>query len=210
MSFASPRIKGFFGRHNFIYVVPEGNRGFYTDSATVSNDKYESYFIQEIIPEVDKNFRTIADRRHRMVAGNSMGGYGAIKFGLKYPDKFSLVGSFAGAFGASLGTEKNFGATGGLLDKVFGPLGGDSRSANNVFMIAGKMTPEQIKTLPMIYQACGTEDFLYVGNVQFLGVLKKKKIKHEYRELPGAHNREFFDPQVREFLEVASRHLGKK
>ena len=44
--------------YNFIIVMPEGNNGWYTDSATVSNDKYESYIIKELIPEIDKKYRT--------------------------------------------------------------------------------------------------------------------------------------------------------
>ena len=206
-SYSSPSILGYFGQHKFIYVVSEGNIGFYTDSATKPNDKYESYFIKEIIPRVEKNFRTIADRKHRIIAGGSMGGYGAIKFGVKYPKMFSLVGSFAGAMGASQATEKNFGRTGKIIDSIFGPLGGEKRNANNLFKIVGEMSVDQIKALPMIYQSCGTEDFLIAFNRQFFALLNKKKIKHEYRELPGAHNRKFFDPQIREFLDVAERHL---
>ena len=86
--------------------MPEGDDGWYTDSATVPNDKYETYIIKELIPEIDKKFRTLADREHRIIAGLSMGGYGSIKFGLKYPNLFSIVGSFSGAFDAANAYEK--------------------------------------------------------------------------------------------------------
>src|SRR5687768_2137686 len=48
-----------------IIVTPEGDDGWYTDSATKPNDKYETYIIKELIPEIDKKFRTLADRQHR-------------------------------------------------------------------------------------------------------------------------------------------------
>ncbi|HKX83419.1 MAG TPA: alpha/beta hydrolase-fold protein, partial [Pyrinomonadaceae bacterium] len=96
------RIDLYLQGYRAIIVTPEGGDGWYTDSATVPNDKYESYIIRELIPEIDKKFRTIPDRDHRAIAGLSMGGYGAIKFGVKYPEKFSLVGSFSGAFDAPM------------------------------------------------------------------------------------------------------------
>jgi len=209
-SFSSPKILEYFRQHNFIYVVPEGNLGFYSDSVSAPNDKYESYFVKEVIAEVDKNFRTIADRSSRIVAGISMGGYGAIKFGVKYPEMFSLVGSFAGAGGVSRATEKNFGALGKVIDSIFGPLGSENRNSNNLFKIVGEMSPEKVNEMPMIYQSCGTEDFLIDFNREFFALLNKKKMKHEYRELPGAHNSAFFEPQVGEFLNVAERHLKVK
>ena len=93
----STKIVEYAKKYNFIIVTPEGNNGWYSDSVSVPNDKYESYIIQELIPEIDKKFRTKADREHRAIAGLSMGGFGAMKFGLKYPEKFALIGSFSGA-----------------------------------------------------------------------------------------------------------------
>ena len=90
-----------------IIVMPEGNNGWYTDSATVSADKYESYIVQELIPEIDKTYRTNAERGGRAIAGLSMGGYGAIKFGMKFPELFFLAGSFSGALGVTDVTDKN-------------------------------------------------------------------------------------------------------
>ena len=89
----------FYGRHNFVMVIPDGANGFWTDSHSAPNDKYESHLMKELIPEVEKNFRVIADRSGRVIIGTSMGGYGAIKVGVKYPDVFSLAGSLAGAIG---------------------------------------------------------------------------------------------------------------
>ncbi|HEY0427214.1 MAG TPA: alpha/beta hydrolase-fold protein, partial [Pyrinomonadaceae bacterium] len=122
-------------KYNFLIVMPEGGDGWYTDSSTIPNDKYESYIIQELIPEIDKNYRTAADRKHRFIAGLSMGGYGSIKFGLKYPHMFALVGSFSGALGAADWTEKEIGTKGAIAEsilKVYGAAGSQTRKENDI------------------------------------------------------------------------------
>ena len=193
---------------NFIIVTPEGEDGWYTDSATKPADKYESYIIRELIPEIDKRFRTVADREHRIVAGLSMGGFGALKFGLKYPDIFVLAGSFSGAIGAATITEKTVpGAIGKTIDAIFGPDGSDVRKGNDPFAIIRSATPEQTKRFPFLYLDCGTEDFLFQNNREFDSLLIEKKVPHEFRELPGAHNWTYWDAQVEEFLQVATKRV---
>lgn len=197
-------------KHKFIIVSPEGDNGWYSDSISTPNDRYESYIVKELIPEIDKKFPTLADREHRVIAGLSMGGYGALKFGLKYPEMFSLVGSFSGALGASSFTAATAGALiGGGIDKIFGPAAGETRKANDIFRIIREITSEKLKAMPYIYQSCGTEDFLIQNNRDFLALLNEKKIPHEFREHPGIHDWVFWDDQVREFLDVAQRRLKK-
>ena len=192
-----------------IVVTPEGENGWYTDNQSKENENYESYIVKELIPEIDKNFRTLARRDQRAIAGLSMGGYGALKFGLKYPNMFVLAGSFSGAIGVADITEKKFpGAVGKTIDAIFGPEGSEIRKANDPFDIVRRATPEKIKTFPFLYLDCGTEDFLFQNNREFIQLLLDKKVPHEYRQLPGAHNWEYWDKQVQEFLEIADRKFG--
>lgn len=193
----------------FIVIMPEGGDSWYTDSISKASDKYESYLVKELMPEVDSKFRTLADRDNRMIAGLSMGGYGAIKLGLKYPEMFSLVGSFSGALGATSFNEKNAGSIGKGLIAIFGPEESETRKANDIFKMIREITAEKLKVIPFIYQSCGTEDFLIGNNRDFLSLLNEKKVLHEYREHPGGHDWRFWDDQVREFLDVAARRLNK-
>lgn len=195
--------------HKFIIVTPEGDNGWYTDSVTKPTDKYESYIIKELIPEMDAKFRTLANRDNRMIAGLSMGGYGGVKFGLKYPEMFAIAGSFSGALGAASFSEKNASTAGRGIDAIMGPEGGEVRAANDVFKLVRDLTPEKIKSLPFIYQSCGNEDFLIQNNRDFLALLVEKKVPHEYRQHPGIHNWVFWDDQIREFLQVAERRMKK-
>ncbi len=197
--------------YDFVIVTPDGNNGWYTDSVVAPNDKFESYIVKELIPEIERDFRVVADRGHRMIAGLSMGGYGSIKFGLKYPDMFSMVGSFSGALGAASFTEKNAGVNiGRAIDQIYGPEGSETRSSNDIFKIVRDAAPDRVKAMPFIYQSCGTEDFLIGNNRDFLALMNEKKVAHEYREHPGVHDWVFWNDQVREFLAVAERALPKK
>ncbi|HEY0461745.1 MAG TPA: alpha/beta hydrolase family protein [Pyrinomonadaceae bacterium] len=207
------KLKDYANSYDYIIVTPEGNDGWYTDAANVPNDKYESYITQELIPEIDAKFRTLADRDHRAIAGLSMGGYGSLKFGLKFPDKFSVVGSFSGALGAASWTVKNLGALSGwkaLTDSIANVYGADespTRRDNDIYKIVREMSPEKAKVLPFMYVDCGTEDGLIQQNRDFSALLVEKKIPHEFRELPGKHDWIFWDSQIQEFLRVSQKFI---
>ncbi len=203
-------VEQFAADYDFVIVTADGNNGWYTDSFTAPNDKFESYIVKELIPEIEKEFPVLADRDHRIVAGLSMGGYGSIKFGLKYPEMFSLVGSFSGALGAASFTEKNAGPNIGKgIDMIYGPEGSEARAANDIFKLIREASPEKVKAMPFIYQSCGTEDFLIGSNREFLALMNEKKAAHEYREHPGVHDWIFWNDQVREFLAVAARRTKR-
>jgi putative tributyrin esterase len=197
-------------RYRMIVVMPEGNNGWYTDSAGVASDKYESYILKELIPDVDKRFRTIQARYGRAVAGLSMGGYGALKFGLKSPETFVFVGSLSGALGMATATENDLKDLKSIRDSVFavfGPVGSETRRANDIYEMTRGLSAARVAALPYFYLDCGTEDFLVSLNQQFAAVLREKKIPHEYRELPGDHNWAYWDQQVPEVLKIAAQKM---
>ncbi len=206
------KLADYAAKYSYIIVMPEGDNGWYTDSSSLPNDKYESYIVQELIPEIENNFRTIPDKNHRAIAGLSMGGYGSLKFGLKYPDKFVLVGSFSGALQAASLSEKMTATTGWkvLTDSIVGVYGADdskTRKENDVFKLVREMPAEKMKTLPFIYFSCGTEDGLIGTNREFSALILEKKIPHEFRELPGIHDWKFWDAQIQEFLSTSEKFI---
>lgn len=204
------KLSDYAENYNYIIVMPEGDNGWYTDSAGAPNDKYESYIVKELIPEVDKKFRTKAERKNRAIAGLSMGGYGSLKFGLKYPEMFALVGSFSGALGITEITDKNADAwISKSVMSVYGDAENETRKANDIFKIVREMTPEKVKNLPFIYESCGTEDFLIKNNRDFVMLMAEKKIPYQYRELPGGHDWKFWDDQVQEFLRLSEKFIAK-
>lgn len=204
------KLKEYAANYDYIIVTPEGDNGWYSDSASTANDKYESYIVQELIPEIDGKFRTLAMREHRAIAGLSMGGYGSLKFGLKYPEKFFVAGSFSGALGAASFTEKTAGAIGKSIDAIFGGVDSETRNSNDIFKLVREISPEKIKALPFIYLDCGTEDFLFQNNREFVALLVEKKVPHEFRQLPGKHDWVYWDSQVQEFLRLSGKLLKNR
>jgi S-formylglutathione hydrolase FrmB len=190
--------------------MPEGNDSWYTDSATVETDKYESYILKELIPEVQSRYRTIEARYGRAIAGLSMGGYGALKFGLKSPSTFVFAGSMSGAVGVTRLSEKETGSSGWAKSmQLFGPPDSETRKANDPFQIINQLAAGRISSLPFFYLDCGTEDSPLIApyNRELAALMSEKKIPHEYRELPGDHSWAYWDKQVREVLRLASQRL---
>lgn len=197
-------------QYPFIIVVPEGHDAWYTDSATVPNEKYESYIIQELIPDVDRRFRTIASREGRAVAGLSMGGYGSLKFGLKYPELFAFAASMSGALAAP-----SWPPDAPTPDwvrpsvaRAYGEMGTATRHDNDIFRNVREMPQGRVASLPYFYLDCGTEDGLVINNREFSALLIEKKIPHEFRELPGTHSWPYWDKQVQEILRLAAQKLA--
>lgn len=203
-------VADYAAQYRMIVVTPEGNNSWYTDSVSTTTDKYESYILKELIPDVQKRFRTIESRYGRGIAGLSMGGYGALKFGLKSPEMFAFAGSMSGVLAIPTWTEEDLKNLKSIYDsvlKTYGPLGSETRKANDIFEITRRFTPARGAAVPYIYLDCGTEDFLVSDNNRFAALLREKKIPHEYRELPGEHSWVYWDQQVREVLRIASQKL---
>src|SRR5260370_7353033 len=120
-----------------------------------------------------------------------MGGYGALKFGLKSPGTFVFAASMSGALAEPSRTEKDLKDPGALRDSVlsvFGPADSETRKANDIFEIVRSITANRVAGLPYFYLDCGTEDGLFSSNQQFAALFHDKKIPHEYHQLPAHHN----------------------
>ena len=203
-------VADYASKYRMIVVTPEGNDGWYTDSATVGSEQYESYFLKELIPDVQQRYRTVETRFGRGVAGLSMGGYGALKFGLKFPATFIFAASMSGALDAASWTEKDLkdpGATRDSVLSVFGRAGSEARKANDIFELVRGVSAARVASLPYFYLDCGTEDPLFSFNPQFAALLREKKIPHEFRQLPGNHNWAYWDQQVQEVLKIGAERM---
>src|SRR6266550_2289740 len=176
---ANTNLTNYAADFNLIIVTPEGQDGWYTDSATVDADKFETFIVKELIPDVENRYRVIPDRNARAIAGYSMGGYGALKFGLKYPQLFTFAGSLSGAFNAPLRTDNS------SIRQTFGPLNSPVREANDLTKIAAKVTPA---SLPRLYFDCGKDDPWLEANRKLHADLQRLGIENEYREEPGTHD----------------------
>jgi S-formylglutathione hydrolase FrmB len=196
-------IADYAAQYRIIVVTPEGNDSWYIEN-------YETYILQELIPDVQQRYRTIEARDGRAIAGLSMGGYGAIKFGLKSPHTFAFAASMSGAFGMTRFTDEQVPASWRESLKLFGPAGSQTRKANDLFELIGNVPASQITSLPYFYFDCGTEDspLIFPYNRQLADMMVDRKIPHEYRELPGDHSWAYWDRQVQEILRLAGQKLA--
>jgi S-formylglutathione hydrolase FrmB len=211
--FAKTKLTEYARDARIIIVTPEGGDGWYVDSATTPNEKFESHIIQELIPDVQKRFRTIEQRSGRAIAGLSMGGYGALKFGVKYPEAFSFVASLSGALRPATATDdelKDSDLLRRTIEHAFGRRDSETRSQNDLYKLFRELPAEKITLLPYIYFDCGTEDRFLPYNRAFVDVLLAKKIPHEYRQVPGNHDWKYWDQQVREVLRIFQARLVSK
>jgi S-formylglutathione hydrolase FrmB len=196
-------IANYASEYRMIIITPEGNDSWYVD-------EYEAYILDELIPEVQKRYRTIEARHGRSIAGLSMGGYGAIKFGLKWRAVFVFAGSMSGAFSVTrLSEEQMREARWGDSLKLFGAAGSEKRLGDDLFALIEKIPPARANALPYFYFDCGTEDspLIFLSNRELATFMVEKKIPHEFRQLPGDHSWVYWDRQVQEVLKIAASKM---
>lgn len=197
--------------YQLLIVTPEGNDNWYTDSESTSADKYETYIVQELIPDVQRRFRVAENREGRAIAGLSMGGYGALKFAVKYPQLFTFAASMSGALDAASWTAQdpqNLSAISRSLTPVFGPPNSSTRAANDLNKLYLNVPEAKLPELPYLYLDCGTEDALLGSSRSFADLLIRRKIPHESRLLPGKHGWAYWDQQIVEVLRLTARRLA--
>lgn len=144
-----------------ICVFPNGGMSGYQDRPA-EKVLMETFLIKELIPRIDKTYRTQADRKGRVLAGFSMGGGGAVRLSLKYPDLFSAAASWAGAIVPRSGTMPA------------------ELEAENLRKLAGR-----VRLLLIV----GDQDITYNGHKPVLERLEQAKYPIRYRMLEGVpHN----------------------
>ena len=185
-----------------IIVMPDGGRGFYVDA--VEGFAYESAIVRDLIPYIDGTFNTVAERDGRCIGGLSMGGYGALRLALRFPETFCSANSHSGAleFGHSP-VEWAHSDDKAELERITGP--NPRGSEYDLYALAEKTASAN---LPALQIDCGTEDFLIEQNRAFHRHLEQLQVAHEYAKYSGAHNWEYWDAHIQDALRFHARHLG--
>ncbi|MGB8982325.1 MAG: alpha/beta hydrolase family protein [Anaerolineales bacterium] len=185
---------------NLAVVMPAANLSFYTDM--VQGGKYMQFISEEVPAVVRDLFPLSVARKDNFVAGLSMGGYGAFKLALTYPDRYAAAASLSGA----VDIREVVKAHGDPDDKVwlaqmrsvFGDLSKVPGSKHDLFALARKIAKGPVK--PRLYQCCGTEDFLYADNIRFRDAVRKLPLDLTYEEGPGEHNWAYWDVMIQKVL----------
>jgi putative tributyrin esterase len=181
-------VKRLADQYQIIIVMPEGERfSFYLDSPGNKESQFETYVTSEVIGAIDKKYRTIPEKKGRVIAGLSMGGHGAMYLAARHPELFAAVGSMSGAvdMGNTITDEwvKN-------LEPVFGPerLPQETYAGYAVMNMIQKIKANK---LPLIMDI-GVDDFLIDSNRELHRRLVYAKVPHDYTERPGGHTWEYW------------------
>ncbi len=168
-------------RYGFILVCPNGGYdSWYLDSPVDSSNRYETYITHEVIPFIDRHYRTVHTKNGRAITGLSMGGHGSLYLALRHPQLFYAASSMSGGVDLTFWPQK-WGKA-----KWLGPFNkfSDRWEKNSVV----NMIPAFKKAHLAVMIDCGVDDFFINSNRQLHRELIKAKVPHDYVERPGKHS----------------------
>ncbi|MBB1285796.1 esterase family protein [Flavisolibacter sp. BT320] len=190
-----------------IIVMPDANTGQRGYFNSVKGDwRYEDFFFQELMPHIEKTYRTKNEKRYRAISGLSMGGGGSFMYALHRPDLFSAACPLSAATGPiTLNDAKTFLTRNNTVvpDSVITSY----YNRHSALALINNM-PDSSKKAVRWFIDCGDDDFLYEGNSLVHIAMKKKEIPHEFRIRDGAHNWTYWRtslPDVLSFVSMSFR-----
>lgn len=199
--------------YDLIIVTPGvGPASYYYDSPMLDSVRYETYLTSELIPQIDKTYRTFARKESRAITGLSMGGHGAMMLSAKHPDLFAAAGSMSGVMNIDTRMWK--------VQDDFRKLRQDGQKAMlgadlnydgpnfSTFTAVGLTDQMKANGLALIID-CGVDDFLIDTNRQMHLLLLEKGIPHEYIERPGAHTWPYWTEALPVHLLFIDKHLKR-
>lgn len=182
-------------RYNLIIVLPEGETfSFYLDSPVSPDSQFETYLTKEVLPKIDDIYRTVADRRGRVISGLSMGGHGALYLSARHPDLYCAAGSMSGALDLMSFNRKLTPTEATQRAALWAPVLGSETANPERFAASSVITlVDQLhrNNLPFIID-CGVDDGLLEINREVHRRLLYNHTPHDYTERPGAHNWDYW------------------
>ena len=177
-------------RYGFIAIGVDGNySSWYFNSPIDPTFKYETYIIDELVPFIDKKYKTIASREGRAISGLSMGGHGSLYLSLKHQDVFGAAGSMSGGVDIRPFSEKwdIKNRLGAITDF---PENWEKNTVVNLIEL------NQNNNLKLIID-CGVDDFFIDVNRELHQKMLALKIDHDYIERPGKHNIDYWENSLK-------------
>ncbi|HEU4720898.1 MAG TPA: alpha/beta hydrolase-fold protein [Gemmatimonadaceae bacterium] len=164
-----------------IVVMPAGHtppsRG-----GTPAPDAFARDLMTDVVPYVERNYRTLPGREHRAIAGLSMGGQQTLNVGLTNLDKFSQLGVFSSGW--------------------FGQDGAATFARNNPTLLADPKLNDRIR---LFWLATGKDDFVMPSTKASLAMLDQHKVRYSYKETEGGHTWPNWRAYLNEFAPLLFR-----
>lgn len=190
--------------HDLAVVMPAGENMFYVDQEKAHN-LYGEFIGKELVELTRKMFPLSRKREDTFIGGLSMGGYGALRNGLKYHETFGCIAGLSSAL-IQDGVEKRtddvpfFLESRAFAESFFGDLDKVANSDKDPKWLAKKLA-ESGAEKPQVYLACGLSDSLLPKSQEFRDLLKGLNYEVTYVEAPGAHEWDFWNSQIKKVIE---------
>ena len=187
-------VERYAAAHNLAVIMPGVNHSFYCNE--FHGERYWDFVSQELPAVMHRFFRLSDKPEDTFVAGLSMGGYGAMKLALNFPERFGAAASFSGAVDFATMHKRHPQE----WKRIFGAkaVRGTDCDLHHMLKVNGAAEKK-----PRLYIACGTADFLYDQHKKFVPALKKAGWDVTAYEEPGAvHEWGFWDREIAKFIEL--------
>lgn len=197
------RIQRFAEENDLVVVMPSGDNAFYVDQPKTNNN-YGEFIGKELVELTRKMFPLSHKREDTFLGGLSMGGYGAIRNGLKYCDTYGYVVGLSSALIVEDAPKRTndvpfFLESRDYAKACFGDLEQLLESDKNPKYLVKKLK-EEGKEIPKFFLACGDKDSLLGVNEDFAGFLKEEGVEVTFEVGPGNHEWDFWDTYIKEAI----------
>lgn len=208
------RIHKWAQEQNLAVIMPSGDNQWWIDDLEGSSmiGNYGAFLGQDLIDFTRGTFPLSDGREDTYIAGLSMGGYGALVNGLRFSNTFSHIGVLSPGLmigdlvpGYNAPELENLAGMMGpafqrTLERSFGE--GDSViGSNRDYKGLILSLQESGASIPEIFMACGTEDFMLTRTRDYHEFLKREGVEHRYEEATGGHDWPFWDAFIKRILD---------
>lgn len=198
------RIQAWAEANDLAVIMPSGENRFYLDDEK-SGELYGEFIGKELVEFTRKLFPLSDKRKDTFIAGLSMGGYGAIRNGLKYAENFGCVIGLSAALVHDTWKDADnsapiFTFRRSYYEAIFGEYDKVKGSDKDPKALLLKLK-EEGRPVPKMYLCCGTEDGLVTANRDFRDFLNENGVDLTYVEGPGKHDWVFWDTYIKKVLD---------
>ena len=173
-------------------VMPSGDRSFYTNM--YNGDRFADFIGKEVLA-IAREYLPLSDKREdTFIAGNSMGGYGAMKMALKFPETFSAAAGLSSVADVAKFMEERYPLLG---TQIFGE-GNKVPNSEDLFALTTACESNPLR--PRLYMIEGLGDFMLEENRRLQAHIKTLDYDFTYEEYEGIHDWVFWDTYIQKVL----------
>ena len=198
---------GDYALKGLILIAVDGDCSYYMNAALDRKERYEDYFVHDVLADVESRFPVLPGRENRAVVGVSMGGFAAVNLAFIRPDLFAFAGAISPAIDVP---SRHFSwsrwSQSMRFRRVFGPTGSTMRVHDDPFVLV--KTADPAKT-PYLYVTAGKQEPLLGPILPFVAFLKQRNYAYEFHTKPGGHDWSEWASQVPGCLDSLLAHIHR-